>query len=45
MSEENVEVATEAISAFNVDFRDGAISRIRGYLNHTEALRAAVLPE
>jgi ketosteroid isomerase-like protein len=27
------------------DFRDGAISRIRGYLDHAEALRAANLPE
>lgn len=27
------------------DFRGGAISRIRGYLDHAEALRAAGLPE
>jgi ketosteroid isomerase-like protein len=27
------------------DFRDGEISRIRGYLDHTEALRAAGLSE
>ncbi len=27
------------------EFRDGAISRIRGYLDHAEALRAAGLPE
>jgi ketosteroid isomerase-like protein len=26
------------------DFRDGAIARIRGYLDHAEALRAAGLP-
>lgn len=27
------------------DFRDGTISRIRGYLDHYEALRAGGLPE
>ena len=27
------------------DFRDGAISRIRGYLDHAEAMRAAGLSE
>jgi hypothetical protein len=27
------------------DFRGGMISRIRGFLDHTEALRAAGLPE
>jgi ketosteroid isomerase-like protein len=38
-------VPVDASLGMVFDFRDGAISRIRGYLDHTEALRAAGLPE
>jgi ketosteroid isomerase-like protein len=38
-------VPVDASLGMVFDFRDGAISRIRGYLDHDEALRAADLPE
>ena len=38
-------VPVEAALGMVFDFRDGAISRIRGYLDHAEALRAAGLVE
>jgi ketosteroid isomerase-like protein len=38
-------VPVEASLGMVFDFRDGAISRIRGYLDHAGALRAAGLPE
>ncbi|MCA1697326.1 MAG: nuclear transport factor 2 family protein [Actinobacteria bacterium] len=41
----NSGVPVEASLGMVFDFRDGAISRIRGYLDHAEALRAAGLPD
>jgi len=38
-------VPVDAALGMVFDFRNGAISRIRGYLDHAEALRAAGLPE
>ena len=38
-------VPVDASLGMVFDFREGAISRIRGYLDHAEALRAAGLPE
>jgi ketosteroid isomerase-like protein len=38
-------VPVDASLGMVFDFRDGAISRIRGYLDHAEALRAAGLSE
>jgi ketosteroid isomerase-like protein len=38
-------VPVDAALGMVFDFRGGMISRIRGYLDHAEALRAAGLPE
>jgi ketosteroid isomerase-like protein len=38
-------VPVDASLGMVFDFRNGAISRIRGYLDHTEAMRASGLPE
>ncbi len=38
-------VPVDASLGMVFDFREGAISRIRGYLDHAEALRAAQLSE
>jgi ketosteroid isomerase-like protein len=38
-------VPVDASLGMVFDFRDGAISRIRGYLDHSEALREAGVPE
>jgi ketosteroid isomerase-like protein len=38
-------VPVDASLGMVFDFRDGAISRIRGYLDHAEALRVAELSE
>ena len=41
----NSGVPVDASLGMVFDFRDGAISRIRGYLDHAETLRVAGLPE